>query len=304
MSDNLYYTLNQYFRENFKEKIYKVSIDGGFTCPNRDGKVGTGGCIFCGDRGSGEFTYQNIPIKEQIDKQLLLIKKKFSNGKVIAYFQNFSNTYGTVEYLEKIYREALSHPKVMGLAIATRPDCMDKNVIELLDRINKENFMWVELGLQTINEEVAKKINRGYTAEKYFEITKILKERRIKFVTHIIVGLPGEEKKDSLKAAMSSVKNGTWGLKIHSMYINSNTKLEKLYLNKEYFPIEKNYYINEVTKIISSIPKNIVMHRITGDPDKKNLIAPTWMSNKKDIINSISKKLREEKIYQGKFFVD
>jgi len=301
MSDNLYNTLNQYFRETFQEKIYKVSIDGGFTCPNRDGKVALGGCIFCGEKGSGEFTYGNLSILEQIDKQLELIKKKFPSGKVIAYFQNFTNTYGPIDYLEKIYREALSHPRVMGIAIATRPDCIDENIIDLLDKINKEVFVWIELGLQTINDKVGEKINRGYQTKEFVKAAKLLREKKIKFVTHIIIGLPGEEMEDPLETAKFSVENGTWGLKIHSMYIDSNTKLEELYNKKVYLPIEKNYYINKIVKIIGNIPNKIVLHRITGDPDKKTLVAPWWMTNKKDVLNSINKKLKEEKIYQGKF---
>lgn len=301
MSDNLYNTLNQYFRETFQGKIYKVSIDGGFTCPNRDGKVALGGCIFCGEKGSGEFTYGNLSILEQIDKQLELIKKKFPSGKVIAYFQNFTNTYGPIDYLEKIYREALSHPRVMGIAIATRPDCIDENIIDLLDKINKEVFVWIELGLQTINDKVGEKINRGYQTKEFVKAAKLLREKKIKFVTHIIIGLPGEEMEDPLETAKFSVENGTWGLKIHSMYIDSNTKLEELYNKKVYLPIEKNYYINKIVKIIGNIPNKIVLHRITGDPDKKTLVAPWWMTNKKDVLNSINKKLKEEKIYQGKF---
>lgn len=233
-SKKRYNSLDNYFKNTFGEKIYKVSLDGGFTCPNRDGTLSTKGCIFCSESGSGDFAgSRRLSITEQIEEQLKLIENKFPSGKVIAYFQNFTNTYGDVEYLRKIYYEALSHPRVIGLAIATRPDCLGDNIIELLNEINNKYFLWIELGLQTINEKVAKIINRQYPLKTYEEAAEKLKKYNIKFVTHIIVGLPGEEEDDPLNTAVYSEKCGTWGIKIHLLHIIKNTELEKFYKENE-----------------------------------------------------------------------
>lgn len=295
-----YNSLDNYFKNTFGEKIYKVSLDGGFTCPNRDGTLSTKGCIFCSESGSGDFAgSRRLSINEQIEEQLKLIENKFPSGKVIAYFQNFTNTYADVEYLRKIYYEALSHPRVIGLAIATRPDCLGENIIELLSEINNKYFLWVELGLQTINEEVAKIINRQYSLKTYEEVAEKLKSRNIKFVTHIIIGLPGEKENDSLDTALFSEKCGTWGIKIHLLHIIKNTKLETLYKKNELKIQKKDEYVKKVVKILQNISYNIVIHRLTGDGNRDTLIAPLWSLNKRDVLNSIEKEMKMENIYQG-----
>ncbi|MEQ3307641.1 TIGR01212 family radical SAM protein [Fusobacterium varium] len=295
-----YNSLDNYFKNTFGEKIYKVSLDGGFTCPNRDGTLSTKGCIFCSESGSGDFAgSRRLSINEQIEEQLKLIENKFPSGKVIAYFQNFTNTYADVEYLRKIYYEALSHPRVKGLAIATRPDCLGENIIELLSEINNKYFLWVELGLQTINEEVAKIINRQYSLKTYEEAAEKLKSRNIKFVTHIIIGLPGEKENDSLDTALFSEKCGTWGIKIHLLHIIKNTKLETLYKKNELKIQKKDEYVKKVVKILQNISYNIVIHRLTGDGNRDTLIAPLWSLNKRDVLNSIEKEMKMENIYQG-----
>lgn len=295
-----YNSLDNYFKNTFGEKIYKVSLDGGFTCPNRDGTLSTKGCIFCSESGSGDFAgSRRLSINEQIEEQLKLIENKFPSGKVIAYFQNFTNTYADVEYLRKIYDEALSHPRVIGLAIATRPDCLGENIIELLSEINNKYFLWVELGLQTINEEVAKIINRQYSLKTYEEAAEKLKSRNIKFVTHIIIGLPGEKENDSLDTALFSEKCGTWGIKIHLLHIIKNTKLETLYKKNELKIQKKDEYVKKVVKILQNISYNIVIHRLTGDGNRDTLIAPLWSLNKRDVLNSIEKEMKMENIYQG-----
>ena len=210
------YMLNDFLKEKFNEKIYKVSLDGGFTCPNRDGKVSKGGCIFCSENGSGDFTATKLKsIHEQIEEQIDLVSKKYKGDKYIAYFQNFTNTYAEVSYLRKIYEEALSHEKIVGLAIATRPDCLGDDVLELLAELNKKTFLWVELGLQTLNDYVAKYFNRAYETEIYKEASEKLNRLNIKFVTHIIIGLPKEEDDDYLKTAIFAQNCGTWGIKLH-----------------------------------------------------------------------------------------
>ncbi|MDO4690828.1 MAG: TIGR01212 family radical SAM protein [Fusobacterium sp.] len=294
-------TINNFLKKEFGEKIYKLSLDGGFSCPNRDGKLSYGGCIFCSESGSGEFAATKIKtISEQIDEQIKSISKKFNGKKYIAYFQNFTNTYAPVEYLKRIYEEALKHPNIIGLAIATRPDCIDDEILNLLVSFNKKTFLWIELGLQTINDDVANFFNRGYKTAIYENITKKLNERKIKFVTHIILGLPYEKKEDSLNTALFAEKCGTWGLKLHLMYVVKGTKLETLYKNSELKIYKKEDYVKKIISILENISYNIIIHRITGDGDKKTLVAPLWSLNKKDVLNSIQKKLKESKTFQGK----
>lgn len=303
MNNDKFYKLNSFLKENFKEKIYKVSLDGGFTCPNRDGKISNKGCLFCSDKGSGEFAGDRCKtITAQIDEQIDFMKDKIGSSKVIAYFQNFTNTYGDVEYLRKIYYEALNHEKVIGIAIATRPDCLSDDVIDLLDEINKKYFLWVELGLQTANDNIGKIINRGYDTKVYIDSCKILNEKNIKFVTHMIVGLPNEEKKDLYDTIdlINSVKS--WGIKIHLLYILKNSKLLNYYQQNPFKIYEKDEYENIVIELLERLSPLIVVHRLTGDAKKDELFEPLWSLNKRGILNSIEKKLKSSKSYQGKFF--
>ncbi|MGL5100777.1 MAG: TIGR01212 family radical SAM protein, partial [Fusobacteriaceae bacterium] len=272
-------------------------------CPNRDGKVGKGGCIFCSDKGSGEFTEDSrLSIHEQIDNQLQFISRKFPEGKVIAYFQNFTNTYGDVEYLKKVFYEALKHPRVMGIAIATRPDCLGEDILDLLSEINRNHFMWLELGLQSWNDMVGEKINRGYKGEVYKKAAQELKKREIKFVTHIIVGLPYGDEKDSSETAKFAVECGTWGIKIHSLYVMKNSRLEKEFRENGYHSISLETYVERVVDILENIPRDIVIHRLTGDCDKEQLLEPLWSSNKINVLNSIEKELKRRGSFQGKKF--
>ena len=303
MNNDKFYKLNSFLKKNFKEKIYKVSLDGGFTCPNRDGKISNKGCLFCSDKGSGEFAGDRCKtITAQIDEQIDFMKDKIGSSKVIAYFQNFTNTYGDVEYLRKIYYEALNHEKVIGIAIATRPDCLSDDVINLLDEINKKYFLWVELGLQTANDSIGKIINRGYDTKVYIDSCRILNEKNIKFVTHMIVGLPNEEKKDLYDTIdlINSVKS--WGIKIHLLYILKNSKLLNYYQQNPFKIYEKDEYENTVIELLERLSPLIVVHRLTGDAKKDELFEPLWSLNKRGILNSIEKKLKSSKSYQGKFF--
>lgn len=303
MNNDKFYKLNSFLKENFKEKIFKVSLDGGFTCPNRDGKISNKGCLFCSDKGSGEFAGDRCKtITAQIDEQIDFMKDKIGSSKVIAYFQNFTNTYGDIEYLRKIYYEALNHEKVIGIAIATRPDCLSDDVINLLDEINKKYFLWVELGLQTANDSIGKIINRGYDTKVYIDSCRILNEKNIKFVTHMIVGLPKEEKKDLYDTIdlINSVKS--WGIKIHLLYILKNSKLLNYYQQNPFKIYEKDEYENTVIELLERLSPSIVVHRLTGDAKKDELFEPLWSLNKRGILNSIEKKLKSSKSYQGKFF--
>jgi radical SAM protein, TIGR01212 family len=295
--------LNDFLKEKFNEKIYKVSLDGGFTCPNRDGKVSRGGCIFCSENGSGDFTATKLKsIHAQIEEQIDLVSKKYKGDKYIAYFQNFTNTYAEVSYLRKIYEEALSHEKIVGLAIATRPDCLEDDVLELLAELNKKTFLWVELGLQTLNDDVAKYFNRAYETEIYKEASEKLNRLNIKFVTHIIIGLPKEEEDDYLKTAIFAQNCGTWGIKLHLMYVVKNTPLEKLYLNGDLKVNTKEEYVEKVVNVLENISSEIVVHRLTGDGDRETLVAPLWSIKKIDVLNSIHKELKRRNTYQGKLY--
>ena len=297
------YMLNDFLKEKFNEKIYKVSLDGGFTCPNRDGKVSRGGCIFCSENGSGDFTATKLKsIHAQIEEQIDLVSKKYKGDKYIAYFQNFTNTYAEVSYLRKIYEEALSHEKIVGLAIATRPDCLEDDVLELLAELNKKTFLWVELGLQTLNDDVAKYFNRAYETEIYKEASEKLNRLNIKFVTHIIIGLPKEEEDDYLKTAIFAQNCGTWGIKLHLMYVVKNTPLEKLYLNGDLKVNTKEEYVEKVVNVLENISSEIVVHRLTGDGDRETLVAPLWSIKKIDVLNSIHKELKRRNTYQGKLY--
>lgn len=304
MNNERFYKLNTYLKEKFNEKIYKVSLDGGFTCPNRDGKISNKGCLFCSDVGSGEFAgNRKKTITEQIDEQLEFIKSKVKDGKVIAYFQNFTNTYGNVEYLRKIYYEALSHERVIGIAIATRPDCLSDEIIELLNEINKKYFLWIELGLQTVNDDIANIINRGYKTEVYRDITKKLNEKNIKFVTHMIIGLPNEKKEDLYNTVKLINDVHSWGIKIHLLYILKNSNLLRYYEKNPFKVYDKDEYENTIVELLNILSPEIVIHRLTGDAKKDELFAPLWSTNKRGILNSIEKKLKATNSYQGKNFL-
>lgn len=297
---NRYYSLNDYFKNTFNEKVYKVSIDAGFSCPNRDGTISTGGCIFCSESGSGEFAgTRHKSITEQIDEQLEFISHKFPTGKVIAYFQNFTNTYGDINRLEKIYNEAISHPRVLGLSIATRPDCLPEEVLTLLDTLNKKTTLWIELGLQTSNDFVARAINRGYNTNIYTDAMIKLKALNIKVITHIIIGLPFSTLEDEINTAILARNLGTWGVKLHLLYLLKNTKLETLYNTGAFTLLELDDYIHRVISILEILPKDVVIHRLTGDGDKNSLIGPLWSLNKRNVLNSIVKEMTAKNTYQG-----
>ncbi|MDP0489087.1 MAG: TIGR01212 family radical SAM protein [Fusobacterium sp. JB020] len=300
MNNDRFYSLNNYLKEKFLHKIYKVSLDGGFTCPNRDGTISSQGCIFCSDAGSGEFAGSRTKsITSQIDEQLEFIKSKNKDNNVIAYFQNFTNTYGDINYLRKIYYEALSHEKVIGIAIATRPDCMNKEVLQLLEEINKDYFLWIELGLQTTNDNIGKIINRGYDTGTYIKSAKNLRASNIKFVTHMIISLPKEEKQDLYDTINLINEVKSWGIKIHMLYILKDSKLEEYY-NKEEFKIySEEEYVETVIELIERLDKNIVIHRLTGDAKKEELLLPTWTLNKRRVLNDIHKNLKLKDTFQG-----
>lgn len=292
--------IDYYLKEKFGEKIFKVSLDGGFTCPNRDGTLSYKGCIFCSESGSGEFAgNRKNSITNQINEQIKFLEKG-ADKKYIAYFQNFTGTYGNIEHLRSVYEEAIKHPNIVGLAIATRADCLSEEVLELLSEFNEKTHLWIEIGLQTVNDKTADIINRGYKTEVFTEKMKELNKRNIKVVTHVIIGLPNENKNDVFSTIDYINEHKTWGIKLHLLYILKNTGLFEYYKSNPFEIMKKEEYISLVTEIISRLDKKIVIHRLTGDAPWKDLYEPKWSTDKRGILNGINKLLKEKKIYQGK----
>lgn len=289
-----YTTLNNYLKERFGEKVYKIALNGGFTCPNRDGKIDTRGCIFCSKGGSGDFAESpDLTITEQIENGKKRLEKKIKNGKYIAYFQAFTNTYAPVEKLRAIYTEAINHSDIVALSIGTRPDCLGNDVLALLDELNKIKPIFVELGLQTINEDTARYIRRGYTLEVYDKAVADLHKIGINVVTHIILGLPGESKNDMLKSVEYACKV-TDGIKLQLLHILNGTDLAKDYEQGKFEVLTLEQYTEIIKECVQIIPKNVVIHRLTGDGAKKDLIAPLWSADKKTVLNTINRALKNE----------
>ena len=284
--------LSQYYREKFGCKVYKLSLDGGFTCPNRDGSLGTEGCIFC--TGSGEFAEGGpSPIAVQLERAKLRVNQKNRDGKYIAYFQAFTNTYAPVEHLRKLYLEAIAPEEIVGLSIGTRPDCLGADVVQLLTQINHIKPVSVELGLQTIHEETARYIRRGYETQVYFDAVKRLKAAGIEVVTHIILGLPGETEEMMLQTTKAAVDAGTDGVKFHLLHVLKGTDLAKDYAAGKFQCLSLEEYGAILKKCVDILPEEVVIHRITGDGAKKDLIAPLWSGDKKRVLNYLYSLLQE-----------
>lgn len=289
-----YLSFNKYLRDKFGQKVYKISLDGGFTCPNRDGKLGARGCIFCSKGGSGDFAEsREISITEQIENGKKRVEKKIKDGKYIAYFQAFTNTYAPVEALRQKYGEAINHPDIVALSIATRPDCLGEDVLKLLDEMNKIKPVFVELGLQTIHPKNAKYIRRGYDLSVYDKAVKDLKKIGVNVVVHVILGLPNESEEDMLETVKYVCESGVNGIKLQLLHVIDGTDLAKDYEKGLFKTLEFDEYVKLIVKCVKIIPKDIVIHRLTGDGAKKDLIAPLWSADKKKVLNAINKALRE-----------
>lgn len=296
-----YNTLNNELKKEFKEKVMKLSVDGGFTCPNRDGTIGHRGCIFCGEEGSGEFAGSRLlSIREQVEQQKKLLSRKWKASKYIVYFQNFTNTYGQIERLRSLYYEALQIQGVVGIAIATRPDCLGEDVLDLLEELNEKTYLWIELGLQTIHERSERFIRRGYHLSTYNKAIERLKSRNIRVVTHVILGLPYETKEEILETVEYVGNTNTWGVKLHSLYIQRGTDLFDYYIKKPFPIMTEKEYINLVVEALEVLPKSMVIHRLTGDGKKELLHEPKWSLNKLKILTSIDKELKDRDSHQGK----
>lgn len=297
----VYNALSAHLKNLHGERVYKISLDGGFTCPNRDGTKGYGGCIFCNERGSGEHS-KTGDIKAQVESAIAVAKAKNKGNKFIAYFQNFSSTYAPIEDLKRKYLDALSFDEVVGLAIATRPDCITEEIASLIKMVAFHKTVWVELGLQTADERLGEFINRKYTNEDYKRAVAILHSANIPVVTHLIVGLNGENMQSIDKSIDLVNEVKTDGVKIHSLFILKETPLAKLYLDKKFTPISREFYIKAVANILTHISESVVVHRLTGDGEKSQILAPEWTKEKKINLNSIKKYMLENGLTQGCFY--
>ena len=299
-----YYSFDSYLKQSFGEKIYKISLNGGFTCPNRDGTLGTGGCIFCSEGGSGDFAPDAVlPIDKQIKESIRLISKKTDAHKYIAYFQAFTNTYAPYEKLHSLFHEAILQEEIVGLAIGTRPDCLPQDVLELLDELNQIKPVFVELGLQTIHEKTAQFIRRGYPLSCFQQALKALHDLGINVVVHLILGLPGETEEMMLQSVRYLNQLPINGVKLSLLHVLKHTDLGALY-EKHPFPVyELDDYVDFVIRCIEELRGDIVIHRLTGDGPRDLLIAPLWTLNKRKVLNEISRRMKETDSRQGKRFV-
>ena len=301
--DKRYYSLDSYIKETFGEKLYKISLDGGMTCPNRDGTLDTRGCIFCSAGGSGDFASdRRLSIKEQLAQGKQLVSKKYAGSSYSAYFQAYTNTYASVSYLEKIFTEALDDEDVKVLSIATRPDCLSPEILDLLFRLNQRKPVWVELGLQTIHETSAKFIRRGYTLDVFEKAVYDLKKIGVSVIVHTILYLPNETEDMMLETISYLNKLPINGIKLQLLHILKGTDLAHLYEKSPFHLPTMDEYFILLGKLLSHLRPDIVVHRLTGDGPKSLLLAPLWTSNKRLVLNTMQKYLKDADIWQGKEF--
>ncbi len=296
-----YYTLNRFLKEKFGEKVKKIPLDAGFSCPNRDGTKGYGGCIYCDPKGSGTGLWAK---GYSLEEQIRLFSERFEKKgfrKFILYFQSFCNTYGPIEKLKKAYDLVFLKDSIAGMAIGTRPDCINKDVVELLKSYrDKGKYVWLELGVQSVHDETLKRINRGHTFEDFLRAHALLKKEGFPVVVHIIFGLPGENREMMLETVKTLASLGIDGIKFHALYIVKGTKMAELYQKGEYKPIELEEYVDLVVEAIAYLPSDVVIHRVCSEAREEEILAPIWVAKKMEVINLIRKRFRERELYQGK----
>ncbi|MBE6951240.1 MAG: TIGR01212 family radical SAM protein [Ruminococcaceae bacterium] len=296
-----YYSLNRYLRERFGEKVYKLALDGGMSCPNRDGTIGTGGCIFCSAGGSGDFAEGRCgSVAEQIQRAKARVRGKTDAAKFIAYFQSYTNTYAPVAYLEKLFTEAMAEPSVAALSVGTRPDCLPGEVVDLLARLNRVKPVWVELGLQTIHPKTAAYIRRGYELSVYEDALRRLRAAGIEVIVHVILGLPGESREDMLATIdyLAGVHRPD-GIKLQLLHVLEGTDLAQEYRAGKFAVMEMEEYFDLLFACLERLPEDMVIHRLTGDGPKRTLIAPKWTADKKRVLNALRRELENRDIWQG-----
>ena len=300
-----YYTYSRFIKEYFGEKLYKICLDGGFTCPNRDGTLATGGCIFCSEGGSGEFTENtSLSVSEQIRLGKAQTAEKYHGEHYIAYFQAYTNTYAPISYLKELFTEAIAQPDIAALSIATRCDCLPPEVLDLLSELNCQKPVWIELGLQSIHNDTLRQIRSGFTYEQYLSAVDALKDRGLSVITHLILGLPGETKEMMLASVDAVAHLPVDGVKLQLLHVLKNTDLALLY-EKAPFPVfSLEEYCDFVVTSIEHLPPEMVIHRLTGDGPRSLLIAPLWSTDKKRVLNTIRKRFQERDTWQGKYYTD
>lgn len=287
-------TVNEYYKNLYGHKVYKISLNAGMTCPNRDGRLGTKGCIFCSEGGSGDFASSpHMSIREQIDDGIARVSGKFTGNRYIAYFQAFTNTYAPVARLRDIFTEAITDDRICGISIATRPDCLEDDKILLLKELNSIKPVWVELGLQTIREDTARYIRRGYTLDVFEDTFRRLTEAMIPVIVHVIIGLPGETREDNIRMAEYLTRLHPHGVKLQLLHVLKGTDLAADYEAGLFKEMTLEEYSDTVADMVSLLPQDVVIYRITGDGPKKLLIAPLWSGDKKKVLNTITKKINE-----------
>ena len=297
-----YYSLSDYCKEEYGKKLYRLSLDAGFTCPNRDGKKGVGGCIFCSEQGSGDFSFGEEDISERLSSAKALLGKKAKNCGYIAYFQSYTNTYASKEALRKIYSPYLKREDIDVISIATRPDCIDAGVLKVLLEIAEKKPLWVELGLQTANDKTGMLINRCFLTEEYFLAAQRLLKAGIKVITHVIIGLPGETEEQLYKTIDAVNKAGSWGIKLQLLHVLKNTQLYEMYKKGEYNPLSKEQYFKLLSGALMRLKPKTVIHRLTGDGDKKKLVSPLWSADKKRVLNDMNRYFTEHDVVEGSLY--
>jgi radical SAM protein (TIGR01212 family) len=296
-----FYDLNTYFRNRYGERVHKISIDAGLTCPNRDGSIDTAGCIFCNAKGSGTGNFaKGYTITQQLENSKGPVIKRFKAKKFIAYFQSFTNTYAPFDTLKKIYDEALAVPDVVGLAIGTRPDCISEEILNLLQAYAEKYLIWIEYGLQSSHDPTLKRINRGHDVQAFEDAVMETAGRGIKISTHIILGLPGETRREMLATADYITGLPIDGIKLHLLYVIKGTALERLYKSGHYRCLERSAYIDLICDVMERIPGHMVIQRLTGDPHKHELLAPLWALDKNENVALIRQRLEERDTWQGR----
>ncbi len=299
-----FYSANEYYKSRFGGKVYKISLNAGTSCPNRDGKLSTDGCIFCSESGSGDFSPEStLSVDEQIETAVLRVRDKFRENRFIAYFQSFTNTYAPVEYLERIFTQALNNNKIVALSIATRPDCLGDDIMSLLKKLDSVKPVFVELGLQTVHKSTADFINRCYELSVFDEAVQKLKAADINVIVHVILGLPFENEEMMYQTVSYVGKSGADGIKLQLLHVLKSTRLADIYQSGAFEVLTLEKYTDIVCNCVELIPRHMVIHRLTGDGAKRLLIAPKWSGNKKLVLNTINKAMRDRNIIQGSKFI-
>lgn len=300
-NEKRYYSLDYYLKETFGEKVYRIALNGGMTCPNRDGTLDTRGCIFCSAGGSGDFASSvDLSVTKQIEEGKKLLQKKTDCRLFIVYFQAYTNTYAPVSYLRKIFSEAICHPDIVALSIATRPDCLDSEILTLLSELNHIKPVWVELGLQTIHPQTATFIRRGFDYDCYEKAVFSLKAQGISVITHLILGLPSETHEQMLSSVKKISTLPLDGVKLQLLHVLENTDLADYYKKEGFSVLSQEEYVELIIDCLEYLPQNVVIHRLTGDGPRKLLLAPEWSIHKKQVLNQIQRRLKERDTYQGR----